>query len=140
MAAGHDEDDGEQAGQGEDVRPDPGPAQPAPTAFLERVEVEADPVRVDGGRDPVGEEADVEEQDEGEDPGLEDEPEELEAQAQCQAGEEREGQQGQRGEPDGPLPGARVRVAEPGEEEREERGGERRAAPRSRTLRSMHRG
>ena len=142
MAAGHHEDDREQAGDRERVDARRGRPEPAAAARVERVEVAGHPVGVDDRDDPVEQDEEVEDEDAGQDPRREDEAEQVvpvhpEGDARP-AGRSR--RIGRRGEPEGALVGAGIGMSEPGKEQGEERGGERRRAARPRLLRVLHRG
>ena len=141
MAAGHDEDHREQPGHRQRVEDDPRPPEPSAAAQRDRVEEHRHPVGIDDRQQPVEERDEVQDEDAGQDPRREEEPEQLRiVGSQDDAGEQGE-QQNRRGrEAQGAVVGAGVGMAEPGKEEGEDSRDERRPRTLARLLRRLHRG
>ena len=140
MAAGHDQHDGEQAGDGQGVAREPRLAQPPAARHGMRVEVLRDAIRIDDRDQAVEQRNEVEDEDRAQQERAEQQPDELQAvHPQHEAGEERDQQDWRGREPEGPRVGAQIEVPEAREEERKERRSERRPGARSRLLRFLHR-
>ncbi len=139
VAAAHHEQDGKQAGDRDRGQRRAGRPE-ASRALVPAVEVEGHPVRVDGRDRPVEERHDVARQDRHEDHRLEDDADQLQAVGADDAQRQGEEEERHGGEAESPIPGAGVRVAQPGEDQRQEGGREGGAGARARLLRAGHRG
>ncbi len=138
MITGHHDDDCQQAGERQRAGPQPRPPEPATAAHLEGVDVARDPIGVDRRNDPVNERDEVEELDEDEESGnLADELQGTHPDGD--AGGQGRDQDRRRGEAQGPLVRAGVRVSQTRKQEREERRRERRPTARLRCLLGGHR-
>jgi hypothetical protein len=140
VGAAHHEDDREKAGQRDRGEARTGRPKPPGAAVGDPVQVADDPVGIDGGHDPVDVRDDVADQDPDQDRRLEGDAQDLDLVAERHAGEEGEEQEGCRRERHGPIPGPRIGVTEPGEEQAEERRAEGRACSRACFVLLLHRG
>ena len=140
VGAAHHQDDREKAGQRDRGEARAGRPEPAGAAVGDPVQVADDPVGIDGGHDPVDVRDDVADQDPDQDRRLEGNAQDLDLVAERRAGEEGEEQEGCRRERHRPIPGSRVGVTEPGEEQAEERRGEGRPCSRACFVLLLHRG
>ncbi len=141
MAAGHDQDDREQAGDRGEVAGDARPPGLAGAGRGRVVEVLGDPVGIDDRDEPVDQDGEVDHEDGVEDARVDEEAEQRDAVdaqdrpgAECQEqdGTGREGQRAHRR--------SGIELAESGEDQGEECRSERRPRARSRALRFVHRG
>ena len=143
MAAGHDQDDGEEPRDRQRVPAEPGEARrPVIRPGRRRaVQVLGDAVGVDDGDQPVQQDAEVEDEDRIEDRRVDQEAEQrdpVDPQDHPRAEREDEDRPGREGQ--GAQRGTGVELTESGEDQGEEGGRERRPVTRSRALRFVHRG
>jgi hypothetical protein len=110
MAAGHDQEHGQQAGNGQRVPWDPGRSQPAITRGTEGVQVLGDPKGINRRDESIHEGDEIEDEDGAQQQGVEDQSDELDpVQPQHDPCEERDQQDRRRGKGEGATRRARYR-------------------------------
>ena len=135
VGAADDDQDGEEAGDRQRAQRELRAPEPATARGVDLVQEPRDVPRVDRRHDPVDQDQDVDDEDAGQHLRLDDEPEQVEpVDPQEDPAGERDQQQRQRGERQRARPGAGIGVTEPGEDQGQERRGER--GSRARRVRS----